>query len=270
MLNYAFMSFSCPDLDFEEFAQAARWYGYQGIEPRIEADHAHGLGVNSSAEARQAARRIAADKGVAICCLATSRRLAAADAVELDLTRRCLDLAADLGAPRLRVFGGPLPAGATRADAIQRLAENLSVVAPHAQERGVTLCLETHDDWCNPNHVAAVMEAADHPSVAVNWDVMHPVRTAGWAVADAYRTLKPWIRHVHVHDGTTAQERLTLVPIGQGEIDHRAALACLVADGYPGYLSGEWIAWEPWAIHLPRELHALRVLERDLTEGAAP
>jgi hypothetical protein len=37
----------------------------------------------------------------------------------------------------------------------------------------------------------------------------------------------------------------------------------LRAAGYDGYLSGEWIDWEPCEVHLPRELATMRVYENE-------
>ena len=56
----------------------------------------------------------------------------------------------------------------------------------------------------------------------------------------------------------------TLLPVGQGDIDHAAALRCLKQSGYDGAVSGEWIQWEPHEVPLPRELALLRALsDRD-------
>ena len=50
-------------------------------------------------------------EGLEICCLATGVKMATPDVAErdrhIDDLRRYLDLAADLGSPLLRVFGGP-------------------------------------------------------------------------------------------------------------------------------------------------------------------
>lgn len=78
---------------------------------------------------------------------------------------------------------------------------------------------------------------------------------------DAFETLRPWIEHVHFHDGVTTADRLQMVPIGTGEIDHRRAVQLLQAMPYTNYLSGEWINWEPWETHLPRELAVMRGYE---------
>ncbi len=258
-MNFAFMSFSCPDLTLAEMLMLARKVGYDGIEPRAGSNHRHGVELTADAATRQQIREAAAESEIALCCLATSCRYAdpATVQAEIDATLRYIDLASDVGAPRLRVFGGKIGAGVSRAAAIENVAEALTAIAGEAHDRGVTICLETHDDWCDPQHVAAVMAQVNHPAIAVNWDIMHPVRAGGATMTEAYEILRPWIQHVHIHDGSTRLDKLEMLPIGTGGIDHRLAIELLHADAYAGYLSGEWINWEPYEVHLPRELAQL-------------
>ena len=263
-MKYAFMSFSCPALTLGEMIALAEELGYDAIEPRAQEEHVHGVELDATAQQRRESKQRVDDSGIAMCCIATSCRYAdpASRGESLENTHRAIDLAADLGCGRVRVFGGPLGEGISRQDGIQQVAEALASAGPHAAQRDVVLCVETHDDWCDPAHVAAVMTAADHPNVAVNWDIMHPVRSAGAAMEQAFEALQPWIRHVHVHDGRDAPGGLlTLLPIGQGAIDHAAALLCLKGMNYDGFISGEWIGWEPHEIHLPRELALLKALD---------
>jgi sugar phosphate isomerase/epimerase len=175
-----------------------------------------------------------------------------------------IDLAADVGAARLRVFGGDIPAGVSRAQASDLLVEALRSVADHAARRGVVVCLETHDSWSDPHDVREVMRRVDHPAVAVTWDVMHPVRAAGLTMDEAFQLIEPWIGHVHVHDGSKRRDRLEFKPIGAGDLDHRRVVELLLRATYQGYLSGEWIGWESPETYLPRELAVLKQYEREL------
>jgi sugar phosphate isomerase/epimerase len=264
-MKYAFMSFSTPSLTLAETLAVAAKYGYAGIEPRLDADHAHGIEVHASPAQRRAIVEQAGQAGIELACLATSLAYADPDKT-VDMVTQSherIDLAADLGVPVLRVFGGKMGEGLDREQAIELVARSLAEVADHAAERGVILCMETHDDWCNPEHVAAVMARTDHPCVAVNWDIMHPVRTAEATVDQAYQVLQPWIRHVHIHDG--GGENLTFAAIGEGPIDHLRTLELLAHAEYDGYLSGEWIGWEAYDIHLPRELATMQGYERRLS-----
>jgi len=264
-MKYAFMSFSCPELGLEEMLCVAKRMGYDAVEPRIEANHKHGIELEADRATRARIKAQVAEAGVPLCCVATSRSYAdpAKTGEQTELTHRCIDLAADVGAPRLRVFGGMLPDGLSREAAVDLVASSLRAAADHAAERDVVLCVETHDGWCNPQHLAAVMRRADHSAVAVNWDIMHPVRAGGATMDEAFEALRPWIRHVHFHDGADTGGQLKLLPIGEGSIDHRRAVRLLMADGYDGYLSGEWIGWEPHETHLPRELATMKSFERE-------
>lgn len=267
-MKYSFMSFSCPQLSLDEMISVAKRFGYDGIEPRTGRGHKHGIEPDIDVAARREIKKRMEDSGIALSCIATSCRYAdpAAARKNIEETLRCIDLAADVGAPRIRVFGGKIPENVGREGAIKHVAESLREVADHASERGVIVCMETHDDWCNPKHVAEVMRQVNHPAIAVNWDVMHPVRMGFATMDQAFEVLKPWIRHLHVHDGLRRTGRL--VPIGKGDYDHRRVIELLVSIKYDGYLSGEWINWDdPYEVHLPRELATLKGYEREARES---
>jgi sugar phosphate isomerase/epimerase len=263
-LKYAFMSFSCPELDFAGMLALAKKLGYDGVEPRIDEGHKHGFETSAPAARRAEFRRMAEDADVAICCVATSLMYADTpdQAPRVDATRRAIDLAADAGSSRVRVFGGSLAKDLRRYEAIRLVAKSLRAVADHAGERGVTVCLETHDAWCDPAHVAELMRRVDHDAIAVNWDFMHPGREPGATVDESFALVRPWIRHVHFHDGVCRDGRIDLKPVGQGEANVRRAVELLQGAGYSGYLSGEWINWEPAEVHLPRELAAIKRFQR--------
>lgn len=264
-MKYAFMTFSCPKLTLDEVLSLAKRMGYDGVEPRIVSGHGHGIEVDIDAAARKEARSKFEDSGIAAACVATSCRYAdpANNREMVDMTLRAIDLAADIGAPRIRVFGGKLGEGLTREEAIDVVADSLQSVADRAGDRGVTVCMETHDAWCNPNNVAAVMKKVDRPAIGVNWDIMHPVRTGEATIDESFEALKPWISHLHIHDGLEKSSKLA--PIGEGVIDHRRALELLLGVDYDGFMSGEWINWaDPYEVHLPRELATLKRYEKEL------
>ena len=262
-MKYSFMTFSCPQLSLDEVLSLAKSIGYDGVEPRLVSGHKHGIEVDIDATKRGEIKDKFADSGIAACCVATSCRYAdpANTQQMVDETLRCIDLAADIGASRIRVFGGKLGKGIDREEAIRVVAKSLRSVANHANDRGVSVCMETHDDWCDPKNVTAVMKQVNHPAICVNWDIMHPVRTESATIDESFETLKPWIRHLHIHD--TSKETGKLVPIGEGFVDHRRAIELMLSLSYNGYISGEWINWaDPYEVHLPRELATLKSYEQ--------
>jgi sugar phosphate isomerase/epimerase len=263
-MNYSFMSFSCPGLDIVQLLDTAKLYGYDGIEPRTGCGHMHGIEIGTSRQTLLDAKEKAADCGISICCIATSCSFAnpANSAENIDQARRSVDLAAEVGSPVIRVFGGSVPEGVERKRSFDLVVGALSDLSHYARQREVAVCMETHDGWCSPEAVLDIMKAVSHPSICVNWDIMHPVLSASYTVEKSFELLKPWIRHVHVHDGAYDGYRLVFKPIGQGAIDHGSAVKNLRDSGFTGFISGEWIDWEPYDIHLPREIATLRQYER--------
>ena len=262
-MKYSFMSFSGPQLTLGELLAVAKRFGYDGVEPRIDSQHKHGVETAASAAQRKEIKKQVAAGKVALACIATSCKYADPEITRqnVDYTLKCIDLAADVGAGRIRVFGGVWAKDQKREDAIRIVADALRTVADHAQVRGVKVCMETHDSWCLPEDVAAVMQRVNHPAIAVNWDIMHPVRVHKTPIDEAFATLQPWIRHLHFHDGAPGTTQL--VPIGNGGIDHRRAIELLQTIPYEGYLSGEWLRWsDPYEMHLPRELATMKSYER--------
>ena len=269
-MKYAFNTFSCPHLSLMDALLLAQQFGYDGIEPRAGSDHQHGIELDTSTEERQAIRQASIDSGISIACLAVGCNYSTPSTTEQHIaeTERYIDLAADVGATRLRVFGGDIPDGLSREEATELVVHALQVIAKHAAKRDLIVCMETHDSWSDPRNVRAVMERVDHPSIAVTWDVMHPVRTTELSMRQAYELIEPWVRHVHIHDGSKQRDRLEFMPMGTGDLDHRCVIQVLRNSGYQGFLSGEWIGWDAPKYYLPRELATLKHYEFELAGDA--
>jgi sugar phosphate isomerase/epimerase len=272
MIKLAFMSSTCPEWSFEQMVDAAKRYGYDGVDLRVEWKHHHGLELDSTKEARRRARQYAADQGIAIACVALSTRFARAAAeeraAEVEGVKRYAELAADLGAKVMRVFGGPIPQGHTMHDLRPSTAAALGQAAAAAEPFGVTPCLETHDAHNNPADVAWIVEHANHQNVGVVWHPAHHLRL-GIPVDDAYGMIGKWVRHLHLQDwpkgGLPAGERPGFLPIGEGDNHLARVFELLQRGGFDGYASNEWIIKQHSELnpdeHLPRaskHLHAWR------------
>jgi len=264
-MNYSFMSFSTPELTLQEIFTTATQYGYAAIEPRLAAGHKHGIETTLDTAARIAVKAEIDASDIKVCCLATSCCYAnPTDRQQwLERTDAVIDLAGDIGCERIRVFGGLLGENISRDQGFELVIEALKSAAKHAAERKVVVCIETHDDWCNPEHLAEIMRRVDHSNIMINWDIMHPVRSCGVDIDTAFNIVKPWIAHIHVHDGVDLPDGgIQFKAIGEGVIDHKRAIELISSIDYQGYISGEWINWtDDYTIHLPREIAAMKSFE---------
>lgn len=265
-LKYAFTTSSCPDYSLEQLIGAAERFEYDGVEARVAWDHAHGIEPDATGDQRIAIRRTFEKTSVKLCCISTGCRYTDPQALEQQIgqTHRCIDLAGDLSCPLIRVFGGALD-GQDRESAAARVLEAINAVIDHAADRGVTILIETHDDWSASEDVLSLVHAMDHSNFGVLWDVAHPVIRAGESIVDAHDNLMHVMRHVHIHDANVIDGKFDWKPIGQGQFDIRQVIKLLLREAFAGYVSGEWINWaDPADVHLPRELATLKRYEEEL------
>ena len=254
MTDLATMTSVCPDWDLDEVVAGMKRHGYKGLEPRVEWGHASKIERDLDKAARTDVRRRFADEGLAICCIATSVRMAAPDAQEraghVEDLRHYIELAADLGCDLIRTFGGPRDAGRSWHSVAEYTADGYRQIVDDAKAAGVTVLMETHDDWRCSAAVRAVVEAVNHPNVRVLWDFMHP-QSMLETPQHTFEAIGHLTRHVHAHDGNYVDDRMQVSDtLGDGIIDHATPLQLLEADGFDGYFSIEVIN-KPGSDHDP-------------------
>ena len=263
-MTISFMTWVCPDWDLNQILTGAIRYDYDGVEPRAQVDHPHGVDITATKKERAGIKAQFADCGVLMSCIATSITYAHSDqdkiVESIELTKRHVQLSADVGCANLRVFGGPTPEGMSFDDAKKRVADSLRQGAEFAADFGVYLCLETHDAYSLAKDCAEVVKMVDHPNAAITWDIMHPFRR-GETIEESFGYVRDYVRHCHIHDGTWPDENpdeLTLALMGEGRIPHDEAVRLLSTIDFEGALSGEWIgAFEPEVV-LPHDGPKLR------------
>lgn len=205
-MRFAFSTLGVPGMPLAEVLALAVETGYQGVELRAHPEEpVHPL---IGARERAAVREQCAATGVEILGVAGYARVAAArdTAGEKELAQELDELvllAADLGAPYVRVFpgGGDRPAAEADADAARRLA----AVAPLAAERGVRVLLETHDSHRTGAAAARVLGPVGHRNVGALWDVLHSW-LGGEEPVDTHAALAPHLGYVQVKDVASAED----------------------------------------------------------------
>jgi sugar phosphate isomerase/epimerase len=242
----AFSTLACPRWSLERVVEAARRYGYLGVELRLIDGET--IGPELSAGERRRVRSLFRDEGVPIVAVDTSIRLAGADPDQAGAELGAfLDIAAEWGAPLVRVFGGQPPAGEPR-DAVQdAMARQLAGAAPEAERRGVAIAVETHDAFSSAREVAALLSRVESRAVGAVWDLVHTCRM-GETPEQVVRILGERLLHVHVKDGRgrPGDAAWELVLLGEGDVPVADALRALHAHGYRGWLAVEWEKkWHP-------------------------
>ncbi|WP_293854682.1 sugar phosphate isomerase/epimerase [uncultured Alsobacter sp.] len=251
MLRFGFSTIGCPDYTVEQVIDAARSLGYAGVEIRFLRGTVDLAGLEEFSAARIGeTRRRFEDAGVAVVAINTGVRMVSLDAahrqVQRDAARRQIEMAAALGAPYLRLFGGPIPAGQDRERTLDAIAAGLGEIADESARGGVTSLIETHDDFCRSDSVLDLYRRGASERLGVLWDTLHSYRW-GESADEMFGCLGRRIKLVHVKDAVTAtRSGFDFALTGEGTVPIASFLDVLEAAGYDGFVDFEWEkGWHP-------------------------
>ncbi|WP_051343905.1 sugar phosphate isomerase/epimerase family protein [Alicyclobacillus herbarius] len=249
-VKVAYSNLACPEWSVEEVFENALRYGYQAVELRL----LHGEVIPSDVDPDEARllMQAARTRGIEIVGVGASTRFASVDErdrqANVEELLRYLELAARLGAPMVRTFGGTLPASAgaiAESEVNHWVAEALRKVSDRARELGVYVVLETHDDFSSSFRVAEVLRVVDSPYVKALWDTHHPYRM-GETVETTLGNLREWLHHVHLKDARRQGDGWDLVLFGEGEVPVKDIVHQVLDAGYQGWFCVEWERkWHP-------------------------
>lgn len=262
MITLSASTLGAPGESLPQLLDWLRQAGVSGLELRLSGGEI--ADPTMTRAQRRDVRAEIEDAGVAITGIASYVRIAAEvpDEMVLGALVGALDVAADLGAPVVRVFpGAPTEPGPydhvptlaePRAEADARAARRLSSIAGYAGECGVLPALETHDSHPTGAQIAAILAEVDGPVGAI-WDVMHPWRV-GESLNDSWSALAPWLSagrgSVQIKDANLPDSTTPLL-IGDGTLPLAAFGDLLVRQAYSGPVVLEWErAWHPEAAPL--------------------
>lgn len=283
----AFSTLGCPGDSLAQVIDTAHAAGAAGLE--LRAADGEFVFDGMAADQRAAVAATLADAGLTVLTLASYVRICAPaeapgdpganDSVLAQLLA-AVDLAADLSAgntgagAQVRVFPGagldPCGQGedpsADMAAADLRGARRLNAAAVHAQARGVSMLLETHDSHPRASDLMRILvHVAPDAPVKVIWDLMHPWRHDETPERTA-ELLVDWLAYAQFKDGVRnpGANTVTLSLPGEGELPLDRMQALLADMAAAQGIADPWVSleWErAWHPELPPLAEALLSLK---------
>ena len=243
-------SFARLGISQAECIRRAAEMGFDGVE-------IVGLDCPEEKQAEYAAELAAAAKacGIDIVCFTVSADLLRAG--ETERIKRQVDLAAALGAPRMRHDAAwAAPEGKSFEETLPFLARQCAAIAAYAQAKGVKTMVENHGFFMQDSgRMVALVQAAAHPNFGLLCD-MGNFMCADEQSAEAVRAVAPYAVYVHAKDflfqaAGNAEERqgwlktrggnfLQGTVIGNGAVQVKRCLDILKQHGYDGFVSLEF------------------------------
>jgi sugar phosphate isomerase/epimerase len=250
-MKISFSTLACPDWSMPQIMEIAAHAGYDGIELRfVEGEDSLWKLAAFSGTQIAATKRALTDHGLTIPCVDTSCRFHSPDAREREAAivegERMSDLAAELGAPGIRVFGDTIQPGANRDATRSWIAESIRNLADRTAKKGVEVWLETHGDFVAADETAAILRECGSPGIGAVWDPVNSLIASGESLAEGAALLGSAICHVHVKDFQHGTEGVLYVLTGEGAFPWHDLSHTLKQLQYDRFVSFEWEKkWHP-------------------------
>jgi sugar phosphate isomerase/epimerase len=270
LMKLAFSTLGCPNWELDQIVATAQRLGYDGVELRAVGGSLDLLDRPEFRSGRlQAARALFVESNLEICCVDTSCAFHSPSreerSAQVESALRHGELAAELGAPSIRVFPDKIQPGATRDETRDYICECLRQVAER-MPREVCVALETHGDFARTEATVEIVTLVNHPRLKVIWDVANSV-AAGDSIDGAGRMVQRFLSHIHLRDARPVSRSEHWLPVlaGSGEVSFAETVAVIEGLNYDGYVSFEWEKyWHPEIeepeVALPDFINAIRKL----------
>ena len=240
-MAYGLIHYNQPDLDgLEAFFAFAAETGFDAVElmpgdvwPQDEA--------NPEGRAEEV-RKQAEVAGIAICAFSAGNDFVQLDEAEVEREVRRMEricaLAKMMGTAVIRTEGGRAKDSVPEERHVEAMAGCLKRCLDFTERDEIVLAVDNHGMVTNDADLQVrLYKEVDSPFVGATMDTMN-YRWAGHdleTVSRFYRTVAPYVRHVHLKDGTGCRGDYRGEVIGEGEIDIPGAIATLKEAGYPGF-----------------------------------
>ncbi len=249
-MKLSFSTLGCPDFSWTDIYSMAKDLGFDGIEIRGLGEDIFAVNAHPFKEAHLPKTINKLNSlGLKIPCLSSGCCLKDKDNYDnivSEISQYC-ELAQKLGTPYIRVLADlePEPTGDVDDEYIAKVLKSL---AKKAGDCSVTLLVETNGVYSDTKRLRKLLDNVNDNSVAALWDMHHPSRYMNETGKETIENLGSYIKYVHVKDSVNVNGKIEYKLMGEGDLPISEMLNALLATGYDGYVSLEWL--KRWANNL--------------------
>lgn len=239
-MKLSFLTKGWHDNTFSEFCQVAKELKFKGIElhnihNRLFTDKNGAFQDYTSA----ATVRKLYEMKLQIPCIDTICNLADIKEKENNIKEieACISIASNLKIPYIRIY-------ASENDYTEEKNENvksvISEVLSAAEEKGVTLLMETSGIYCDTAKLRELLDSFACDNLGALWDMYSPYFMCDEQPETTIKNLGAYIRHVHIKDAVKTEDGTEFCLMGEGETPIHEMMQGLRSVNYDGFISLEW------------------------------
>ncbi|HEX2938795.1 MAG TPA: AMP-binding protein [Ruminiclostridium sp.] len=246
-MKIAFSTLGCPDFTWSDIYSMAKDFGFDGIEIRGLGKDIFAVNAKPFLEKNLSDTiKKLSDLRIEVPCLSSGCCLKYADKAEANVAeiKEYIELASKLGTPFVRVLADlkPQPDGEVD-DAV--VLETLKKVIPQAEEKGITLLIESNGVYVDTARLAKLLSLAKSDAVAALWDIHHTCRYGNETPGKTVQNLGAYIKYVHAKDSVVEDGKVTYRMMGEGNLPIDDVMLALRSINFDGYITLEWV--KRWA-----------------------
>lgn len=222
---------TAQDWSLNETLRIARTTGYDGVEFLMDFKQPHGFEWNTPRENWKPLKLQVAQSGLAISSLTSCQTFHSPDPTEraqsVERVRRVIEMADYMECSHVRVLGDRFDEK-TRENVIGWVADALRLLGEFAAPRGVTVSLEMHGSFADPDAALSVIEKVALPNVGFVFNSQFIGCETG-NIEPLFSRIASHITAVHTHQ-VEKPETFEL---------YRQMFQWLKRIGFEGYISNE-------------------------------
>ncbi len=241
-MKLSFSTKGWHDNSFEEFCDIAVDLGFKGIELHniynrlfTERD-----GAFHDYAAAATLRRLY-EKNLTIPCIDTICDIADENQAEkaVEEIEKCLAIAENLHIPNIRLRAFKKEDTEKACEAVFAL---LSKMIPNAEEKGVTLVLETSGIFANTAALRDMLDRFACDNLGALWNFSAAYFESGEEPETVIKNLGAYVRHVHFNDAVKTENGMEYCLAGEGDLPISELMLSLRSVNYDGFIS---LVWDP-------------------------
>ena len=239
-MNLSFSTKGWHNNSFEEFCEVAEYLHFEGIELHNIYNNLFTAkdGAFHDYTAASTLRRLY-NKNLKISCLDTISELADVDGNIEEELKRCLEIAENLHIPYIRLRA---KASDDTENALKQTEEFLRKMLPEAENRGVTLLLETSGLFASTTVLRDMLDSFACDNLGALWNLSAAYFECGESAEEVIKNLGAYVRHVHFCDAQKTENGIEYCLAGEGELPVAEMMLALRSVNYDGFIS---LVWDP-------------------------